>query len=285
MMLSKSIVATLSLCLVAVYASARPVQQSWSSNYLRVPVTLGVMSRCPDALLCETLFDSVIPRVYEKINLSLAYIATYVPTLDTLQPVWAYRSTIFNSLNVSDPDFGVTCMHGRDECAGNIQQLCVAKHTPMRTWWEFVMCQNYQGRHQIGRADVALKCARTHNIDWEEGEVGKCIGLDGSGRGRGGVHLLHDSIRFAESLGITYVSVLSPSSFECSIVNPTVRVAPSLSTGRRFVFTTKSGNVVRLVIIANLAVKLELIRKQNGHEVKDFVNQIEDAYQKLNGLS
>jgi hypothetical protein len=45
----------------------------------------------------------------------------------------------------------------------------------------------------------------------------------------------------------------------------------------------KPGNVVRLVIIANLAVKLGLIRGQNGHEVKDFVDQIEDEYQKLNG--
>jgi hypothetical protein len=71
------VIATLSLCLVA---STRPVQQSWSSNSLRVPVTLGVMSRCPDALLCETLFDSVIPRVSKKIELSLAYVATYVLT-------------------------------------------------------------------------------------------------------------------------------------------------------------------------------------------------------------
>lgn len=78
MMLSNGVVTTLSLCAVAVCASARPVQHSWSSNTLRVPVTLGVMSRCPDALLCETLFDNVIPRVAEKINLSLAYVATYV---------------------------------------------------------------------------------------------------------------------------------------------------------------------------------------------------------------
>jgi len=55
---------------------------------------------------------------------------------------------------------------------------------------------------------------------------------------------------------------LSPFYFtKYPIVNPTVRAAPSLSTGRRFVFTMKSGNVVRLVIIANLAVKLDLIRK------------------------
>jgi hypothetical protein len=69
------------------------------------------------------------------------------------------------------------------------------------------MCQNYQGRDYIGRPDVALKCARTHNIDWEESGVGECVGLDGSGKGREGVQLLHDSIRVAGSLGITYVSV------------------------------------------------------------------------------
>lgn len=73
------------------------------------------------------------------------------------------------------------------------------------------MCQNYQGRGQIGSADVALKCARTHNIDWEESGVGQCIGLDGSGKGREGVRLLHDSVRVAESMGITYVSVSSTS--------------------------------------------------------------------------
>jgi uncharacterized protein YlaN (UPF0358 family) len=36
--------------------------------------------------------------------------------------------------------------------------------------------------------------------------------------------------------------------------------------------------------LPTFAVKLELIRKQNGHEVKDFVDQIEEEYQKLNGL-
>jgi len=32
-------------------------------------------------------------------------------------------------------------------------------------------------------------------------------------------------------------------------------------------------------------VSFELIEKQNGHEVKDFVKQIEAAYDELNGLS
>jgi len=228
MMLPKVFVTTLSICLVGAYASARPVQQSWSSNSLRVPVTLGVMSRCPDALLCETLFDSVIPRVAKKIDLALAYVATF---------------------NGSDPDFGATCMHGPDECAGNVQQLCVAKHTPMRTWWEFVMCQNYQGRGRIGSPDVAQMCARTHNIDWEESGVGQCIGLDGSGKGREGVQLLHDSIRFTKSLGITT---------SCTVVI----------------------NKQKVCIHDEIWQRCE-----NGHEVKDFVDQIEDEYQKLNGLN
>jgi hypothetical protein len=77
-MLSSIILSTLSLYLATVFATPNNVQQqSLSTNALRVPVTLGVMSRCPDALLCETLFDKVIPRVAEKIDISFAYIATY----------------------------------------------------------------------------------------------------------------------------------------------------------------------------------------------------------------
>jgi hypothetical protein len=72
----KGIASVLSLCLVASSATPAAVQQSWSISTRRVPVTLGVMSRCPDALLCETLFDKVIPRVAEKIDIALAYVAT-----------------------------------------------------------------------------------------------------------------------------------------------------------------------------------------------------------------
>jgi hypothetical protein len=80
-MLSRGIIQTLSLFFAAAHASSvtdaqNPwsIQNSFTSN-LRVPVVLGVMSRCPDALLCETLFDNVIPKVADKIDLSLAYVA------------------------------------------------------------------------------------------------------------------------------------------------------------------------------------------------------------------
>jgi len=184
------------------------------------------MSQCPDALLCETLFDKVIPRVAEKIELSLSYVAT---------------------VNGSDPEFGVTCMHGRGECAGNVQQLCVARYTPMKTWWEFVMCQNYQGRDSIGRSDVALKCAHTAKIEWNGSEIGQCAGPDGSGTGEEGVRLLRDSVHLAHSLEITK---------SCTILINGKKVCVHDGTWKDC---------------------------ENGHEIKDFIDQIEAAYQELNG--
>lgn len=77
-MLLGGILSALSLYLATTFAKPMDVQRPWSTHPLRVPVTLGVMSQCPDALFCETLFDKVIPRVVHKIDLSLAYVATYV---------------------------------------------------------------------------------------------------------------------------------------------------------------------------------------------------------------
>ena len=42
----------------------------------KVPVTLGVMSGCPDAILCESVFDRVIERVADKMELRLTFIGT-----------------------------------------------------------------------------------------------------------------------------------------------------------------------------------------------------------------
>lgn len=48
-----------------------------SSNDVKVPVHLGVMSRCPDALYCEKIFDNVLKKVEKIVDLSLIYIAKY----------------------------------------------------------------------------------------------------------------------------------------------------------------------------------------------------------------
>lgn len=96
-------------------------------------------------------------------------------------------------------------MHGRGECAGNVQELCAAKHLPLAKWWEYVLCQNYYGRDRVGNSDVALKCATTANFSWEESGVGKCAGVDASGIAEEGVELLKASVNGSQQIGIQSV--------------------------------------------------------------------------------
>jgi hypothetical protein len=44
-------------------------------NDIKVPLVLGVMSACPDAILCEAVFDEVLSEVGDKVDLSLSFIA------------------------------------------------------------------------------------------------------------------------------------------------------------------------------------------------------------------
>jgi len=192
---------------------------------VRVPVTLGVMSQCPDSMLCEAVFDQVLNKVMSIVDMQLTYVGR---------------------LNSSAPDFGVDCMHGPDECAGSVQQLCVAKYTNPWDWWSFVQCQNYQGRDQVGTADVALKCAKAVGIDWADGGAGKCAGLNGSGRGAEGVRLLQESVQATQVLGI---------SKSCTI----------LIDGRQ-------------VCLHDGVWK----QCQAGHTPSDFIRQINNAYERLN---
>ena len=110
---------------------------------------------------------------------------------------------MYSRIDDNQPDFGVWCMHGAEECAGNVQQLCVNKYAPFSNWWEFVRCQNYEGREAIGTPEIALKCAQTAGIDRETGGAGVCAGLDGSGKGSEGVTLLRESAILGHELGIT----------------------------------------------------------------------------------
>ncbi|KAJ7771350.1 hypothetical protein DFH07DRAFT_866378 [Mycena maculata] len=161
-------------------ALSRPAQVALQDNVkVRVPVQLGVMSRCPDALLCESVFDQVLQQVGSKIDISLVYVANF---------------------NSTDPEFGITCMHGPGECAGNVQQLCAAKYSTK--WWEFVQCQNSRGRFQVGVPDLTLQCAQKVGIDWETSGVGSCAGLDASGKGTEGIELLQESVSLGKSLGL-----------------------------------------------------------------------------------
>ncbi|KAL5527769.1 hypothetical protein ACEPAG_6570 [Sanghuangporus baumii] len=192
---------------------------------VKVPVTLGVMSRCPDALICEATFDKVIPQVADKIDLSLEFIG---------------------KINDSEPDFGVTCLHGPGECAGNVQELCATKYLDVQQWWAYLKCQNFNGRKKVGEPDIALKCADTAKFDWLGSGVGLCAGEDGSGKGEEGIQLLKDSVRRTEELGIEK---------SCTVL---INNKP--------------------VCIHDGAWK----ECQDGHAPEDFIKQINAEYEKLN---
>jgi hypothetical protein len=60
---------------VAVNAASPQTPLSSEVGAVKVPVVLGVMSRCPDTILCESVFDTVLKEVGDKIDLSLSFIA------------------------------------------------------------------------------------------------------------------------------------------------------------------------------------------------------------------
>lgn len=67
------------LWLTAGYTLKVPLQvQTTELDYhtedLKVPVVLGVMSQCPDALLCESVIDHVLQQVKDKVDLSLTFV-------------------------------------------------------------------------------------------------------------------------------------------------------------------------------------------------------------------
>ncbi|KIJ20012.1 hypothetical protein PAXINDRAFT_67920 [Paxillus involutus ATCC 200175] len=175
--------AFLSLCVVA-QAASHPLTVQDNSQIIvdedvKVPVVLGVMSRCPDAILCETVWDRVLQRVGDKVDISLSFIATP---------------------NASDPVYGLTCMHGAEECAGNVHELCVAKYHPTSEWWPFLQCQNFRGRDQIGLPDTAVSCATTAGFKWENDQASECAGENG--QGEEGVKLLQASVKNSIQMGI-----------------------------------------------------------------------------------
>lgn len=158
----------------------------------RVDVSIGVMSRCPDALFLENAFAKTLERVNQKINLSLHFIATYN----------------------SSSSFGASCKHGDEECQGNIHQLCVidtlnpskagkrydlGPSAAQRLWWEFVQCENFVGgKERIGQESLAKQCLKAIGgvPDWQADGLDKCA------EGKKGRELLRRSLQEAQNQGI-----------------------------------------------------------------------------------
>lgn len=75
-------------------ASPLPLDSITTTAKQRVELTLGVMSRCPDAVFAEAAFDRVIPRVLDEISLRFTYIGD----------------------EDEEEDTRVRCKHGPQEC-------------------------------------------------------------------------------------------------------------------------------------------------------------------------
>lgn len=69
------VLAVLFPAILAVVPTSNNEQFPLNVADIKVQVQLGVMSRCPDALLCESRFDEVLDKVADKVELSLIYVA------------------------------------------------------------------------------------------------------------------------------------------------------------------------------------------------------------------
>ncbi|KIY98459.1 hypothetical protein MNEG_9504 [Monoraphidium neglectum] len=72
----------------------------------KVLLELFVMSKCPDASYCEHYLQETVEKLSDIVHVRTEYIMQV------------------------DNKGGITCKHGDEECAGNLVQLCVGRHTP-----------------------------------------------------------------------------------------------------------------------------------------------------------
>jgi len=100
-------------------------------------------------------------------------------------------------LNASDADYGVTCMHGVQECRGNVQELCATHvaHAP-QDWWNFVQCLNFEGKEDVGDPALAERCAGLTYVPWNGDGIKSCVDS------REGRELLRASVERTQRLGI-----------------------------------------------------------------------------------
>ncbi|KAF4551523.1 Hypothetical protein D9617_13g100240 [Elsinoe fawcettii] len=142
----------------------------------RVPLEAHIMSKCPDARDC--LRDLVLPsmqQVNRQVDFKLSYIGR--PT---------------------EEDDGVECMHGPEECLGNILELCAAELYPdPKMYLGFTMCMTRQYK-DIPDKGLVQDCALEHGISFEK--LNDCASDEHTGKG---ISLLRDSVERSASANVT----------------------------------------------------------------------------------
>jgi len=194
---------------------------------IRVPVSLGLTSRDDDALYVQIVFDEVLQEVSDKVNMSFGYV----------KDIWP-----------DDEQYGVRCSSDWLDCAGDVQQLCVWKYASRKRWWEFVMCQNREGKDEIGRLRAAQKCAITADVPWEI--IRDCAGPDADGINAEGAQLLLQNVLVTIDQGVGESCTVSINNEAVCVHDDTVWK-----------------------------------RCKGGYTVPDFVRQVETAWKKLNNIT
>ncbi|TVY19607.1 hypothetical protein LARI1_G002569 [Lachnellula arida] len=140
-----------------------------------VPLEAHIMSKCPDAKDClQKLILPAMMKVVDKVNFTLSYIGT--PTAND----------------------GVDCLHGPEECLGNIIELCASSlYSDPKIYLGFTMCltKDYE---DIPQKSLLEDCALEHGIDFEK--LNECATRDDGGFGMG---MLRDSVRHSTDAGVT----------------------------------------------------------------------------------
>ncbi|KUI68850.1 hypothetical protein VM1G_04172 [Cytospora mali] len=181
----------LSLVILCVYVYARPLSPFSALPDMSLPSSLQasltvdgnapvqleahIMSKCPDARDClrELILPTMV-RTFDKVNFTLSFIGT--PTEND----------------------GVACMHGPEECLGNIVLLCAASLYPdPKIYLGFTMCM-IKDYGDIPQRSLIEDCALEHAIDFEQ--LDDCASRDDGGFGVG---MLRDSVRRSSNAGVT----------------------------------------------------------------------------------
>jgi len=114
-----------------------------------VHVDFFVMSKCPDARKCETLFAPTLLKLSSIINFTISYIA---------------YETKPNQIE---------CMHGPEECLGNKQQLCVQNMCSQTTLIKFLQCQSRSIENIPNNGEQCVNEASDGTLKWSDIDI--CI--------------------------------------------------------------------------------------------------------------
>ena len=117
-----------------------------------VRVDFFVMSQCPDAQKCETLFGPTLLKLTSIVNFTLSFIGS------------ERRTNEFE------------CMHGENECLGNKQQLCVQHMYPQARFIQFLQCQSQHIERIPHNGEQCAKQPGESPLNWPE--IQACVKSD-----------------------------------------------------------------------------------------------------------